>query len=150
VHRSRPDGDQLYSDTVGPKVPLGRRFWPLAAEEFEALRELFATKDIVPLLSALKGGKANDDISLVDAAYWIKGCSSLGRLRYAVMLRIGSAKSSPLCLVDVKEATAAAAPRAANARLPADHAARVVAGAKALSPSLGERMIAASLLGKAS
>ena len=47
-------------ETVGPKVPLGRRFWPLAAEEIEALRELFATKEIAPLVSALKGGKVDD------------------------------------------------------------------------------------------
>jgi uncharacterized protein (DUF2252 family) len=78
----------------------------------------------------------------------MKGCSSLGRLRYAALFRIGQGKSSSLCLVDVKEGVAAAAPRAAKAEMPPDNAVRVVTGAKALSPNLGERMSAARLLNK--
>ena len=83
---------------------------------------------------------------MVDAAYWIKGCSSLGRLRYAAMLRVGEGKGSALCLVDLKEGVAAAAPRAEGVAMPRDNAVRVVTGAKALSPNLGDRMIAARLL----
>ena len=64
------------------------------------------------------------------------------------MLRVGEGEGSSLCLVDIKEAVTAAAPRAALA-MPRDNAVRVVTGAKALSPNLGERMIAARLLGKA-
>jgi uncharacterized protein (DUF2252 family) len=79
----------------------------------------------------------------------MKGCSSLGRLRYATLLRIGKGKDSSLCLVDVKEGVTAAAPRAPKAEMPRDNAIRVVTGAKALSPNLGERMMAAKLLGKA-
>ena len=79
----------------------------------------------------------------------MKGCSSLGRLRYAALLRIGEAKNSSLCLVDVKEGVTAAAPRAAKVEMPRDNAVRVVTGAKALSPNLGERMMAARLLEKA-
>ena len=71
---------------------------------------------------------------MVDAAYWMKGCSSLGRLRYAVMLRVGEGGGSGLCLVDVKEGVIAAAPRAADVVMPSDNAVRVVQGAKALSP----------------
>ena len=78
----------------------------------------------------------------------MKGCSSLGRLRYAALLRIGQGKSSSLCLVDVKEGVTAAAPRAAKVDMPRDNAIRVVTGAKALSPNLGERMMAARLLDK--
>src|ERR1700688_4975024 len=48
-----------------------------------------------------------------------------------------------------KKETSAAAPRAANVEMPADNAVRVVTGAKALSSNLGERMLAAKLLGKA-
>ena len=41
---------------------------------------------------------------------------------------------------------AAAALRSATAAMPRDNAARVVAGARALSPHLGERMLAARML----
>jgi uncharacterized protein (DUF2252 family) len=79
----------------------------------------------------------------------MKGCSSLGRLRYAALLRIGKGKDSSLCLIDVKEGVTAAAPTASKVAMPRDNAVRVVTGAKALSPNLGERMMAARLLGKA-
>ena len=79
----------------------------------------------------------------------MKGCSSLGRLRYAALLCIGQGKSSSLCLVDVKESVTAAAPRAVKVEMPGDNAVRVVTGATALSPNLGERMTAARLLDKA-
>jgi uncharacterized protein (DUF2252 family) len=65
------------------------------------------------------------------------------------MVRIGEGKGSSLALVDLKEATAAAAPRATDAPMPRDNAVRVVTGAQALSPNLGQRMMAARLLGKA-
>jgi uncharacterized protein (DUF2252 family) len=84
---------------------------------------------------------------VLDAAYWVKGCSSLGRLRYAIL--VGIAKKHPargeICLLDIKEAAAAAAPRAPKAQMPRDNAGRVVMGAKALAPNLGERMLAARL-----
>lgn len=76
----------------------------------------------------------------------MKGCSSLGRLRFAVMLRVGEGDDASLCLVDVKEGVTAAAPRALKVAMPRDNAVRVLTGAKALSPNLGERMIAARLL----
>jgi uncharacterized protein (DUF2252 family) len=52
-------------------------------------------------------------------------------------------------LVDVKEGVTAAAPTASKVEMPRDNAIRVVTGAKALSPNLGERMMATRLLGKA-
>jgi uncharacterized protein (DUF2252 family) len=80
----------------------------------------------------------------------MKGCSSLGRLRFAVLLKVQTTKKDQdeFCLIDIKEATQAAAPRSRAAVMPKDHAARVVAGAKALSPALGERMMAGELLGR--
>jgi uncharacterized protein (DUF2252 family) len=36
----------------------------------------------------------NAEVKLVDAAYWMKGCSSLGRGRYAVLLNVDSKKSA--------------------------------------------------------
>jgi uncharacterized protein (DUF2252 family) len=62
------------------------------------------------------------------------------------MLRLGEGKGSALCLVDLKEGVAAAAPRAEGVAMPRDNSVRVVMGAKALSPNLGDRMIAARFL----
>jgi uncharacterized protein (DUF2252 family) len=80
----------------------------------------------------------------------MKGCSSLGRLRFAVLLRVGRAKKGEgeFCLIDIKEAIPAAAPRVHRAVMPKDHAQRVVEGAKRLLPALGERMMAGRLLGR--
>ena len=136
-------------DTVKPVVPLGRKFWPLDSAERDALSELFAGEEIRGLITRLQSRSDDDPVALVDAAYWLKGCSSLGRLRFAAMLRVGEGAGSRLCLVDVKEGVTAAAPRNPDAAMPRDNAVRVVTGAKALSPNLGERMIPARLLDKA-
>jgi uncharacterized protein (DUF2252 family) len=135
-------------DTVKPTIPLGKRFWILRLEEREALAQMFGSDSVRPTLTSLRDRAKDDPIELLDAAYWMKGCSSLGRLRYAAILRIGRGKDSSLCLAAVKEAVTAAAPRAAKAEMPRDNAIRVVTGAKALSPNLGERMMAARLLDK--
>ena len=67
----------------------------------------------------------------------MKGCSSLGRLRYAVLLGVGK----NYCLIDIKESVEAAAPGKKSSAVPRDYAQRQVAGARALSPYLGERMV---------
>jgi uncharacterized protein (DUF2252 family) len=88
-------------------------------------------------------------IEIVDAAYWKKGCSSLGRLRYAVLLRVGSKSDDrEHCLMDLKEAVMARSPREPGVAMPRDHAQRVVAGAQHLSPFLGARMRAVRLMDK--
>jgi uncharacterized protein (DUF2252 family) len=133
-------------DTIKPELPPGKRFWALTRHERAGLRKLFDTPGTRALITGLKKRDAADAVEMVDAAYWLKGCSSLGRLRYAVMLRVGEGKSSALCLVDVKEAVTAAAPRDAKLPMPRDNAVRVVTGAKAVSPNLGERMLAGRLL----
>ncbi|HEV2363144.1 MAG TPA: DUF2252 family protein [Caulobacteraceae bacterium] len=137
------------SDDIGPVVPLGRRFWPLTGEERQALGALAATEEIHAIVTKLKSRGEADAVTLVDAAYWMKGCSSLGRLRYAVMVRVGEGDGASLCLLDIKEAVAAAAPRTPGVDMPRDNAVRVVTGAKAMSPNLGDRMSAARLLDKA-
>ena len=136
-------------DAIKPTVPLGRKFWPLTGEERAALGELFAGETMRTMITGLQSHDADDPVSLVDAAYWIKGCSSLGRLRYAAMLRVGEGKGSSLYLMDIKESARAAAPRSPGAAMPRDNAVRIVAGARALAPNLGERMIAARLLDRA-
>ena len=124
---------------VEPRIPIGKRFWPLAAGEREALEALVADPEVRRrVLAAPDGARA----TLVDAAYWRKGCSSLGKLRFAGVVEIEQEKGPRWMLVDVKEAGAAAAPAALDADMPADPADRVVAGARALSPELGERMAA--------
>jgi uncharacterized protein (DUF2252 family) len=49
--------------------------------------------------------------------------------------------------MDIKEAHPSAAPRARSAAIPRNNAERVVQGARHLSPALGDRMMAATLLG---
>jgi uncharacterized protein (DUF2252 family) len=134
--------------SVRPELPLGKRFWAIADGEREALLTMFEDDELHRMIGLLEGNE-RADVEVVDAAYWMKGCSSLGRLRYVVVLRVGSEADNSLCLVDVKEATAAAAPRSSDADMPRDNAVRVVTGARALSPHLGERMTSARLLDKA-
>ena len=133
-------------DTVKPTIPLGKRFWALTPHERDALTRMFESDAVRPTLTSLQDRAKDDPIELLDAAYWMKGCSSLGRLRYAALLRIGTNKDASLCLADVKEGVTAAAPKAAKVEMPRDNAIRVVTGAKALSPNLGQRMAAARLL----
>jgi uncharacterized protein (DUF2252 family) len=136
-------------ETVRPAIPLSRRFWPLNSKERNALVRMIKSDPVRELVVSLNSRDARDSVELLDAAYWVKGCSSLGRLRYAALLRVGAGKGSSLCLIDIKEGVAAAAPREARARMPEDNAVRVVTGAQALSPNLGQRMLAARLLDKA-
>jgi uncharacterized protein (DUF2252 family) len=102
------------------------------------------------LVTLLRSRENDASVDLLDAAYWVKGCSSLGRLRYAVLLNIGqnSSKKMEVCLVDIKEAATAAAPHYPDANMPQDNAERVVDGARHLAPFLGQRMRAERFLNK--
>ncbi|GEO98425.1 DUF2252 family protein [Methylobacterium haplocladii] len=132
---------------VEPKIPLGRKFWALDDGEWHALDDLFRESTVRDLVLSLESRREGAEMRLLDAAYWMKGCSSLGHLRYAALVRITEDDGRrKLALVDLKEAVAAVAPAAPGAEMPADHAARVVAGARALSPNLGERMLPVRLL----
>ncbi|CAE6838215.1 DUF2252 domain-containing protein [Paraburkholderia nemoris] len=138
-------------EDLEPTIPLGPRFWPLAKRERREIEALFGKESLAELATVLRGGGEDADVEVLDAAYWVKGCSSLGRLRYAVLLDIDGAavEGDDLCLIDIKEAAQAAAPRYPRVRMPRDNAERVVEGARHLSPSLGERMRAARLLDRA-
>jgi uncharacterized protein (DUF2252 family) len=137
-------------EDVSPTIPIGKSFWPLSSAEKRQINELFGTKGVQKLITDLHGRHENDKVRVRDAAYWVKGCSSLGRLRFAVLLEVGKHRhrEGRFCLIDIKEAIAPAAPRSSKAKMPRDHAARVVEGACNLSPFLGERMIAARFLGR--
>lgn len=134
---------------VDPVIPLGRRFWPLTQGERTAVEALFAEDTLRRLATALRSRGDDEPVRVMDAAYWRKGCSSLGRLRMAVLVAIGKGKNERHCLMDVKEAIAAAAPHGRIVEGLGNDAERVVTGARAVSPFLGGRMLAASLLGKA-
>jgi uncharacterized protein (DUF2252 family) len=112
------------------------------------VEDLFAQEGLRHLTTWLRSRKDDATLRVMDAAYWRKGCSSLGRLRVAVLVAVGNGKSESHCLMDVKEAVTAAAPRSKTASMPKDNAERVVTGARKLSPFLGSRMIATALLGK--
>jgi uncharacterized protein (DUF2252 family) len=133
---------------VEPVIPLGKRFWPLDKKERRAAEALFAEPALKRLATSLRNRDDDAQVRVLDAAYWRKGCSSLGLLRLAVLVAVGEGREERHCLMDVKEAVAAAAPRSPEAVMPRDNAERVVAGARALSPYLGGRMVAAHLLGK--
>jgi uncharacterized protein (DUF2252 family) len=133
-------------EDVKPTIPLGKRFWALSQEEKVEIARVFRTEEARSLVTCLKGRKDGDSIEVMDAAYWIKGCSSLGRLRYVVLVRAGKNGKNGLCLVDIKEAAQAASPRWSKAEMPRGNAERIVAGARCLSPFLGERMLATSFL----
>jgi uncharacterized protein (DUF2252 family) len=132
-----------------PTIPLGRKFWPISHKEKEEIGQLFADEELRKLATIMRSRDDGAKVRMVDAAYWMKGCSSLGRLRYAVLLEIAGKKMRPeYCLMDLKEASEAAAPRAETSKMPADHAERVVEGARHLSPYLGKRMRAVKLMHK--
>ena len=132
-----------------PTIPLGSRFWPIDAAEKEALRDLFASSAVSNLVLSLDHKDRDRTVRLVDAAYWMKGCSSLGLLRFAALVGLKNAKGrSDYALVDLKEAVAPIAPAARGADMPRNPAERVVAAARALAPHLGSRMVATRAVGR--
>jgi uncharacterized protein (DUF2252 family) len=135
---------------LDPTIPLGRRFWPLRTEEHEAIADLIASDEIHALVATLRSRDNVAKVAVADSAFWRKGCSSLGNLRFAALAAIRSSgeKQPRYCLLDIKEAITSAAPRYTAAAMPRDNAMRVVEGARHLSPNLGRRMLATRLLGK--
>ena len=121
-----------------PIIPLGKKFWPISKKEKQAISTLHKNQDFATLATMLRSRSNKSRVEVIDSAFWVKGCSSLGNLRYAVLLGI----DSEYCLIDIKEAVKAIAPRTAGCAMPRDNARRVMLGAQALSPYLGERMSA--------
>jgi uncharacterized protein (DUF2252 family) len=128
-----------------PTIPRGPKFWALSKSEWAAIDELFQTPPLRHLATSLRFRDDDAPIEVLDAAYWMKGCSSLGLLRFAVLLGIGNRRKRSLALMDVKEAVTAAAPRYTGQKMPKDQGERVVEGAMHLSPNLGKRMVAGRL-----
>jgi uncharacterized protein (DUF2252 family) len=126
-----------------PNIPQGKNFWPLSKSEKNVITQLFEKRDMLELVTTLKSRDNDAKIDVLDAAYWVKGCSSLGLLRYAVLLSVGG---DDYCIIDIKQAVRAVAPRYQHVRMPRDNAGRVIEGARQITPALGERMIAERFL----
>ena len=143
----------LVNERVGDKrrrFKIGRRFWQLTPAERAACAELATSEAIRRLVTQLESRDGDASVSLIDAAYWVKGCSSLGLWRGALLVELrspsGKADARSLCLLDVKEAVDPVAPAMKASGLADNPASRVLAGAKKISPALGARMVAAQLL----
>ncbi len=134
-------------EAVEPRIPIGKKFWTLDPAERAALEGVFEDRDVAELILSLDRKDKARSVKLIDAAYWMKGCSSLGLWRFAAIVGLRNAKQrSDYALVDLKEAVAPIAPAARGARMPADNGERVVAAARALSPYLGGRMMPIRML----
>lgn len=131
-----------------PRFPVGKRFLPLAAEEREAVTTFLDKERVRQLVTRLDCRDDDAKVRLVDAAYWVKGCSSLGLWRCAALMEVvgHSEAEGGYCLLDIKEATTTLAPVGEPQRMPAHQGERVVTGARALSPTLGKRMLAGTVL----
>ena len=130
-----------------PTIPLGKRFWPVSEDERQAIDRLFYDHRVAQLAAIVRSRDDDATVEVVGAAYWMKGCGSLGRLRYAVLLGVTDKPSgdTDLCLMDIKEAAGSPAPVHPGTPDLRDDAQRVVEGARHVSPFLGERMWAARL-----
>jgi uncharacterized protein (DUF2252 family) len=106
-------------EDTNPTLPIGKCLWPLSRQEKGAIEKLLADKEMHRLATRLRARDDNEEVKLVDAAYWVKGCSSLGRSRYAVLLHVDG-NEEDYCLVDLKVAVKAAAPHATRAKMPSD------------------------------
>ena len=130
-----------------PTIPLGKRFWPLSGEEQQAIETLFHDEAIKRLATMVRSRDDDAKVEVVDSAYWKRGCGSLGRLRYAVLVAVTDSESGDTdhCLMDIRGVVDSAAPAHADAPKLEDNAKRVVEGARHISPVLGERMRATRL-----
>src|ERR1700730_6889250 len=113
-----------------PTIPLGKRFWPISRQERREIANTFQGEEMRRLAALLRSRDDDASIELLDAAYWVKGCSSLGRLRFAILLGIEDkpGKTTDYCLMDVKEAVKAAAPCGRKAKIPRDNGQRILEG----------------------
>ncbi|MDB4952569.1 MAG: hypothetical protein JWO36_138 [Myxococcales bacterium] len=147
---------KLFDERIGDdrrEIILGRRFWQLDDREREALQQLVRLEPIRKLVALLAERDDGAQISFVDAAFWVKGCSSLGLWRAAVLLRVTDPsrkgrRRHTFSLLDVKQAVESSAPWAEGADLGLTPGERVLTGARRLAPALGERMVAATMLGR--
>ncbi len=140
---------RLLDERIGARkeIPIGKQFWVLSDEERAAVKRLVEQEPIRALITRLEGHKAERPFKLVDAAFWVKGCSSLGLWRVAALVEFQmSKKERSLALLDIKQAVDAYAPWAIDANPGLAPGIRVLNGAKHLAPALGSRMLAGQIL----
>jgi uncharacterized protein (DUF2252 family) len=142
----------LHRERIGkkPNFRLGRRFLPLTAEERLAVTEFLDRERVRKLVTRLDCRDDAARIRLRDAAFWVKGCSSLGLWRCAALIEVigHNQARGGYSLLDIKQAVATVAPISDASLLPEHHGQRVVQGANALSPTLGARMLSGTILGR--
>lgn len=142
----------LHRERIGkqPKFPIGRRFLRLEPEEQRAVSEFLNKERIRLLVTRLECRDDDAEIRVLDAAYWVKGCSSLGLWRCAALVEVVGhrQRKGGYSLLDIKEAVQPISPASDDRALHAlHHGERVVTGARALAPALGERMLAGTVAG---
>ncbi len=143
----------LHRERLGkkPRFPLGDRFLPLEPQERTEVEHFLDRERIRKLVTSLESRNDNAHIRLLDAAYWVKGCSSLGLWRCAALIEVigqGGQKGG-YSLLDIKEAVETVAPASHAELVPTHQGERVVRGSLALSPSLGKRMLSGTVAGHA-
>ena len=122
------------------RFKLGSRFWQLAADERDAVRQLVEQEPVRRLITRLEDRDAQAPVRLVDAAFWVKGCSSLGLWRVAALVEFrepGDNKKSggsSLALLDIKQAVEPSAPWAPGLNPSLAPGMRVLSGAQRLAP----------------
>ena len=129
-----------------PRIKPGGHFWPVLKKERRAIDELFSSEAVRRLITRQFDRESDAPVEVLDAAFWVKGCSSLGNLRFAVLVRVGGDLDDPYCIMDIKEAVETVCPGYAGVKMPREYANRVVEGARKLSPHLGQRMLPAQFL----
>ena len=139
----------LHRERIGkrPKFPIGQRFLRLNHAERSAVEAFLDKERVRRLVTRLECRHDDAQIRLLDAAYWVKGCSSLGLWRCAALVEVigHDQKKGGYSLLDLKEAIRPFAPVGSSADLPEHEGERVVKGARALAPALGERMLAGTV-----
>jgi len=143
----------LHRERIGkkPKFSLGQRFLPLDAEERQAVEQFLDRERVRKLVTRLDCRDDAAKIRLRDAAFWVKGCSSLGLWRCAALIEVVGHNQARggYSLLDIKQAVPTVAPVSDARQLPEHHGERVVRGANALSPALGARMLSGTILERA-
>lgn len=143
---------RLLDERIGGKrrkLKLGSKFWRLDETERAAIRILVEQEPVRRLITRLEDRDAAAPVKLVDAAFWVKGCSSLGLWRIAALVEFHDAddkKKKELALLDIKQAVEASAPWAPGLDPGLAPGMRVLSGAQRLAPALGSRMLAGKIL----
>lgn len=141
----------LHRERIGkkPRFPMGDRFLPLEHAERREVEAFLSRERVRQLVTSLDSRDDSSEIRLRDAAFWVKGCSSLGLWRCAALVEVlgRGRRRAGYCLLDLKEAVAPLAPPVSPDLIPEHQGERAVRGAQALSPALGQRMVAGTVAG---